>query len=105
MSLKDVYQSLICSLSNDQHIVEEPISLDCGHYICKKCISSEKKITCKACNQVTDRDLKNAKESIPSKVIIHHLLSQLFVELEKKTSEGVQNFKGTKFYKHRPRFT
>ena len=67
-------------------------------------MSNDQKITCKACNQVTNRDLKNAKESIPSKVIIHHFLSKLLVELEKKTTEGVQKFKGTKFYKHRPRF-
>ena len=102
MNLNEVSKNFKCALSNDDHVAQEPISLNCGHCICKSCLlKSEYQniITCKLCNQVTNRDLKNEKESTLVKSMIAHFLSQLFVELENKTSEGVNKLKGNELFR------
>ena len=98
MSVKDIYEKFQCSSSNNDHIVQEPISLNCGHCICKKCLLKSKnqdKFICNICNQVTEGKFIGDKESTLVKSMITHFLSQFFIELEKKTNEGVDKLKGT----------
>ena len=48
------FSDLQCGLTND-HIVREPISLTCGHCICKKCVNDRAKIICRICSEETDK--------------------------------------------------
>ena len=86
---------LKCGLTGD-HIVKEPISLVCGHCICKKCVIDfqEAKIKCKICSEETDQsNLQINKESTLVKNIIKRCLSGLFDDLEKRATEGINSFK------------
>ena len=86
---------LQCGLTND-HVVKEPISLLCGHCICKQCVPDiqEPKIKCRICNEETDKsDLRVDRESVPFKNSIKRCLSGLFDDLEKRTTDGINSFK------------
>ena len=54
MNSSDSYWNLQCCLTND-HIVEEPISLSCGHCICKVCVKEPFNPNCKICLVETDK--------------------------------------------------
>ena len=87
------FSDLQCGLTND-HIVREPISLACGHTICKKFVSDQVKIKCRICNEETDKsNLQMSKESVPIKNIIKRSLSGLFDHLEKRGTDGINSFK------------
>ena len=87
------FSDLQCGLTND-HIVREPISLTCGHCICKKCVSDQVKIKCRICNEETDKsNLQMNKESVPIKNIIKRSLTGLFDDLEKRATDGINSFK------------
>ena len=62
--MSDLLRELYCGLTND-HVVKEPISLSCGHSICKACVPDQVKIKCKICREETDKSkLEMNKESI-----------------------------------------
>ena len=42
MISEEIIASLSCANAKDKHFVEKPISLSCGHYVCKKCILIDK---------------------------------------------------------------
>ena len=87
------FSDLQCGLTND-HIVREPISLTCGHSICKKCVNDQVKIKCRICNEETDKsNLQMNKESVPIKNIIKRSLTGLFDDLEKRAIDGINSFK------------
>ena len=87
------FSDLQCGLTND-HIVREPISLTCGHCICKKCVSDQDKIQCRICNWETNKcKLEMSKESVPIKNIIKRSLTGLFDDLEKRATDGINSIK------------
>ena len=87
------FSHLQCGLTND-HIVREPISLTCGHSICKKCVNDQVKIQCRICNEETDKsNLQINKESVLVKNIIKRSLTGLFDDLEKRATGGINIFK------------
>ena len=91
-SLKD----LMCGLGNDDHYVEEPITLtNCGHAVCRSCLIRLKtnKIKC-ICGVTTDRDLRNDKESIPLKRMIKLVLPDLFEDIKIRTEIQLNRLKG-----------
>ena len=93
--MNDLLRELYCGLSND-HVVKEPISLSCGHSICKACVPvcGQVKIRCKICNEETFKyKLKINKESALVKKSIKSCLSGLFDDLEKRATEGINSFK------------
>ena len=68
--MSDLLRELYCGLTND-HVVKEPISLSCGHCICKKCVPDQVKIKCKICSIETDKsNLQINTESAPIKRMI-----------------------------------
>ena len=84
---------LQCGLSND-HVVKEPISLSCGHCICKQCVPDQSKIKCNICSIETDKSkLEINIESALVKNSIKRCLSGLFDDLEKRTTDGINSFK------------
>jgi hypothetical protein len=69
---------LQCGLTN-AHIVEQPIGLSCGHYICKNCVPKQSKIKCKIWSIKTNKHyLKTDMGSVPLKESIKSCLSVLF---------------------------
>ena len=72
------FSDLQCGLTND-HIVREPISLECGHTICKKRVNDQVKVECKICNEETDKsELRLDSESVPIKRMKLSSLSESF---------------------------
>jgi hypothetical protein len=93
MNLNEVLIQLKCAgFSVDEHFVQEPIALQCGHCVCKKCISTTT-LKCSQCGKTTERDLRNDNESITTKMLFKMCLSSLFSEIEKQTNEGVVKLK------------
>ena len=89
--MSEILRQLYCALTND-HIVREPISLSCGHCICKTpCLTDQMRIKCTICN--LDTKLENRVESIPIKNMIKSSLSPLFEELEKRATNEINSFK------------
>ena len=89
--MSEILRQLYCDLTND-HIVREPISLSCGHCVCKTpCLTDQSRIKCKICNLETK--LENHVESIPIKKLIKSYLYPLFEELEKRATNDFLCFK------------
>ena len=89
--MSEILKQLYCGLTND-HIVREPISLSCGHCVCKTpCLTDQSRIKCKICNLETK--LENRVESTPIKIMIKSYLSPLFEELEKRATNEINLFK------------
>ena len=91
--MSELLRELYCVLSND-HVVKEPISLSCGHSVCKQCVPDQVKIKCKICSEETDKsNLQINKESAHVKRMIKSSLSGLFEELEKRATNEINSFK------------
>jgi len=92
--MSEILTQLYCGLTND-HIVREPISLSCGHCVCKTpCLTDQNRIKCKICNVETEKSkLENSVESTPIKLMIKSYLSPLFEELEKRATNEINSFK------------
>ena len=88
------FRDLQCSLATD-HVVKEPISLPCGHCVCKNCFPDQTIIICKICSIETDKSelLKVNRESDPIENIVKRPLSALFDDLEKQTTDRTNSFK------------
>ena len=99
MDTNEMYSELTCASSKD-HIVKDPIHLVCGHCICRSCLPNHanEKIECIICGQITDKDLKNEKESILIKRMIKMCLPGLLSEIEKQTIKGINKFKSILFF-------
>ena len=96
MNSDESLNGLLCAISNeDKHFVNTPISLQCGHCICKKCVSTGavEPIKCFQCGQTTDRDLRYDSESVTTKMLIKFCLSSLFTEIEKQTTDSIEKLK------------
>ena len=91
--MSELLRELYCGLTND-HVVKEPISLSCGHSICKQCVPDQVKIKCKICSIEMDRsDIEIETESPPIKRMKLLYLSELFEELEKSATNEINSFK------------
>ena len=92
--MSEIFNQLYCGLTND-HIVREPISLSCGHCVCKTpCLTDQSRIKCKICTIETDEsELRVGRESITIEKMIKSYLSPLFEELEKRAKNEINSFK------------
>ena len=95
MSFKEILDQIKCykQIDND-HIVEEPIELNCGHSICKKCFMSDckKRVNCAKCGEVTNI-LNYNNESVPIKLLVKSVLSELFQMIKTDTTEKLNILK------------
>ena len=99
MNLKEDLKELVCSKSNRQiHFVEKPISLPCGHCVCKGCLSEEpyQTIQCFHCGMINNRDLRCDNESLATRKLIKLYLRNLYSEIENETREELSILKSNK---------
>ena len=91
--MSELLKQLFCSLTND-HVVKVPITLSCGHSICKSCVPDQIKFKCKICSVETDKSkLEINTESALVKILIKSSLTGLFEELEKRATNEINSFK------------
>ena len=91
--MSDLFSDLKCGIASDNEI-ETPISLSCGHYICKTCVPNSTFIICKICSLITHwSELQFDFESVPIKKRDKKCLSGLFDDLEKRATDEINKFK------------
>ena len=92
--MSELCSDLQCVIQTNDHVVKEPISLVCGHYICKSCITDQTKINCKICSVETNKpEFNSDKESDVAKNRIKFYLSELFDDLERRATVAIKTFK------------
>ena len=91
--MSEVFSDLQCGLTND-HVVNQPINLSCGHCICKTCVPDQTIIICKICSIETNRsELKVDIESVYIKNRIKNYIYGLFDDLEKRAIDEIKTIK------------
>jgi hypothetical protein len=95
MNFNGDLSQLKCSL--DDHFIQEPIGLECGHCVCTKCIPVQacQEIKCLICEKTTN--IKNDNEIKNIKMMIEKCLPSMFTEIEKDTNEAISKFKSIGF--------
>ena len=82
---------LICGFSDDNHFAQEHTTLfTCGHVVCKSCMPNRQS---KKCNCVDTEISKGDDVSLFNKSKIEHFLSELFKEIENKSSNKITSLK------------
>ena len=97
---EDMLKQMRCCLSDDGHIVHEPIALKCGLYACKKCIDNSvvSTLKCLGCNGTHEKnDFINAEISKLVESIIKSFLPDLFQYLNEKMIYTCDLLKGLTF--------
>ena len=98
MDKVELFEILSCSKTGEeQHIFKDPVSLDCGHCICKSCIPTKEaeKIKCNKCGEINDKNLKTVKELNVVNQMIEMNLAHLCLEIEKQSTENLGKLKST----------
>jgi hypothetical protein len=94
----EVFQTLVCSVDDEEeHIIEDPILLPCGHNACRKCIDNKngKPIECffDDCNKVYRFDetfqMSNNKTI---EALIKNYLKDLYNIMHDRVKETFDNF-------------
>ena len=98
MNFNEILDQLKCAKSkNENHIVKEPIQLNCEHSICKKCFFDENSqtVNCAICGETSyvNPDIESQK----IKHLIKSFLPQLFELIQKDTNETLDNLKSKYF--------
>lgn len=91
-----IVNSLSCSLSHDKHILEQPITMQCGHCACKKCILEMivHPFKCLSCNEEVHMNLNQLKECLPLVDTIEVYLNDLFKIVYQQFANLIPVFKG-----------
>jgi hypothetical protein len=90
-----IVSSLYCSLSKEKHILEQPITMICGHCACKKCILKQTHpFKCLICNEENNMSANQLKECVPLMDAIEVYLEDLFTILYKQFANLIPNLKG-----------
>jgi hypothetical protein len=98
MSTIDKYSVFYCAIASDQHFLEKPLTLSCGHSICQQCIPNRSSpiVKCGICNEINHTDLTKVKESFVIKKLITVNLCELFGVLEERFYSSLESLKGIK---------
>jgi hypothetical protein len=87
--LRQLLEMIKCAVSDDEHIYKEPVSLSCGHYICRSCIpASDDKISCRICGDENINNLRSSKVSAIAQFSIQSNLEKLI----SLTKQELRNF-------------
>ena len=92
-------ESLTCAAAMDEHFIQKPISISCGHSICRNCLpfSEEKNLDmkCNICNEMNIIDnLRLVKESIPAKKLLTVYIDKLFPIVHERFDSSFKDLKG-----------
>ena len=76
---EDLYKSMKCCLSIDNHIVNEPLLLNCGCNACRKCIHDNISpyVKCLKCNTIHELE---SLENLPSNFHIEELIRNVYLK-------------------------
>ena len=87
----------ICAFNDERHFLTEPIKMDCGHYICKKCskIKTNGIVKCFTCDKKDRIDFRNLNDKNDMKYEIRANISQLYAALEKQFDKAVNELNST----------
>jgi hypothetical protein len=88
-------QDFQCAFSNDKHFIIEPIVLsNCGHTVCKSCLSKGTitAIKCNVCGEISQH-INNTKESTSLRNALKFFLGNMFTILEKQTTIQLDKLK------------
>lgn len=84
-----------CALSSQPHYFIKPVSLVCGHCVCRDCIPKEENITmCLICNTITTQDIRNSNESIMAKKAMKMSMQELLESMQVHFFGSLQKLKG-----------
>ena len=94
---EDLYKSMKCCLSIDNHIVDEPLILSCGCNACKKCILENfgQHVECLKCNMILELEsLENSQSNVHIEDLIKNVylkdLNRYFEEKITKTTNELE---------------
>lgn len=90
-------EEFTCALSNDRHIVKEPIKLsNCNHVTCKMClpVNRHKKVKCKFCDIEIERCLINDDVIESVTEMLKTRFKDLVVIFEKKIDNSLDQLQG-----------
>lgn len=74
------------------HIIENAVSLSCGHLVCKSCITLGS-IECKLCGKLNKNDLSEPEVLSAINEVIYYRINDLFQVFEIKYAESFETFK------------
>ena len=99
MASNNKHSVFYCAIANDKHFLEKPITLSCGHSICKECFtlpnqSQSSFIKCGICDEINQTDLSKVKESFVIKKLFTSNLAELFSVLEERFYTSIESLKG-----------
>ena len=91
----DILKQITCCLKTDNHIVNEPILVECGSNACKKCVSEccEMTLYCYSCNNRHDKkklDNSTVNKIAESEICLYN--DNLSVQLNKNLASIEENF-------------
>ena len=89
-----------CAVHDDNHLVEEPFSLSCGHSACKNCVKETKfdSIICKKCNETNVFNFENCKASLGLKNLIEKHLDDMFKLTGERFKKAIEELKSKCLY-------
>jgi hypothetical protein len=93
IEIEDETKCALCT-----NLLDKPISLSCGHCVCKKCIpipQNKKKscVKCNICNIVNTYDLDNANISKSAQKLVLSKLNQTFFDIRQKFELVLNEYK------------
>jgi hypothetical protein len=102
MSLPEAILTQIkCCLSNDGHIIIDPVLLRCKGNACKECVSDSKEevITCYSCSGKHEKiNLLNSTENTLAETLVKTFIDDLFEYTEKRIKKITETLKGEILY-------
>jgi phage FluMu protein Com len=93
-------ESLTCAAAQDEHFIQQPLTISCGHSLCRSClvnIDGEKKldVKCNICKETNIiENLRQVKESIAAKKLFSIYIDDLFPIIQERFDSSLKDLKG-----------
>jgi hypothetical protein len=84
-----------CIFSEQKHFLIDPVTISCGHSICKKCLPRENttSIRCKICKRLVSYDANRIKVSRGFKEVLKCFKNEIFTVIEKEMCSKLNDLK------------